>query len=220
MAEFALLKQIRSQMGLSQKDLSQLLGVKQNTISQYETGIAKPSINVLARLYNLPLPGDLREAVRKRIAADLNAEFPEHPEFHGALIEDIASAEKIVTSFPPPKSPARAEQLTRLAHLVPVLAHMRLEKSVVDIVQRWVEFGDEPSTAPVYRDAADYVEARLNFLAGVVDPDFPENVESLRKSAQTARRLAIALLRQAEKADDEVAGATTKKRRSRSRPTH
>lgn len=35
---------------MSQKDLAEKTGIKQNTVAQYEKGVAKPSLEVLVRL--------------------------------------------------------------------------------------------------------------------------------------------------------------------------
>lgn len=44
------LKQLRASKGLSQKDLAELLGVDQRTISAWETKICEPSLELLAKL--------------------------------------------------------------------------------------------------------------------------------------------------------------------------
>ena len=44
------IKDLREENHLSQKDLAIKIGVAQNTISQYEQGTAKPSIEILANL--------------------------------------------------------------------------------------------------------------------------------------------------------------------------
>ncbi len=43
-------KELRLECGMSQKFLAQKINCTQNTISQYETGLIKPSIDVLASL--------------------------------------------------------------------------------------------------------------------------------------------------------------------------
>lgn len=44
------IKELRETKGLSQKELAIELGVKQNTISQYETSIKRPSYEILILL--------------------------------------------------------------------------------------------------------------------------------------------------------------------------
>ena len=46
----ARLKEQREQKGMSQKDLADKVGVKQHTISQYESGTKRPSYEVLLLL--------------------------------------------------------------------------------------------------------------------------------------------------------------------------
>ena len=44
------IKELRTDLGLSQKELAEKVGVAVNTISQYESGISKTSSDVLAKL--------------------------------------------------------------------------------------------------------------------------------------------------------------------------
>jgi Predicted transcriptional regulators len=44
------IKELRAEQGLSQSKLAESIGVAQNTIAQYEKGIAKTSIEVIVRL--------------------------------------------------------------------------------------------------------------------------------------------------------------------------
>ena len=44
------IKELRKECELSQKTLADKIGVAQNTIAQYESGIAKPSLEVLVKL--------------------------------------------------------------------------------------------------------------------------------------------------------------------------
>ena len=44
------IKELRSKMGLSQSKLAGRLGVRQNTISGWESGAREPDINMLKRL--------------------------------------------------------------------------------------------------------------------------------------------------------------------------
>ena len=47
------IRNLRVQKGLKQKELADYLGIKQNTLSQYEIGIRKPNIYVLAEIAQL-----------------------------------------------------------------------------------------------------------------------------------------------------------------------
>lgn len=44
------IRELRTERGLSQKELADKIGVATNTVSQYESGKSKTSINVLAKL--------------------------------------------------------------------------------------------------------------------------------------------------------------------------
>lgn len=44
------IKELRVETELSQKGLAEKIGVKQNTVAQYEKGVARPSLEVLVKL--------------------------------------------------------------------------------------------------------------------------------------------------------------------------
>lgn len=44
------IKELRNELEMSQKVLAEKIGIKQNTVAQYESGTAKPSLEVLAKL--------------------------------------------------------------------------------------------------------------------------------------------------------------------------
>ncbi len=44
------IKELRVERGLTQTQLGKLLGVKTNTVSQYENGLSKTSIDILFKL--------------------------------------------------------------------------------------------------------------------------------------------------------------------------
>lgn len=44
------IKELRVEAELSQKALAEKTGIKQNTVAQYERGVAKPSLEVLVKL--------------------------------------------------------------------------------------------------------------------------------------------------------------------------
>lgn len=44
------IKELRVEADLSQKGLAEKTGIKQNTVAQYEKGVAKPSLEVLVKL--------------------------------------------------------------------------------------------------------------------------------------------------------------------------
>lgn len=46
------IKDLRIECGYTQKELAQLIGIAQNTIAQYESGAAKPSLDALVKLSN------------------------------------------------------------------------------------------------------------------------------------------------------------------------
>ena len=46
----AKIKELRTERGLSQKQLAEKIGVAANTVSQYESGQSKTSIDILANL--------------------------------------------------------------------------------------------------------------------------------------------------------------------------
>ncbi len=44
------IKELRKELDISQKFLAEKVGIKQNTVAQYEKGTAKPSLEVLVKL--------------------------------------------------------------------------------------------------------------------------------------------------------------------------
>lgn len=44
------IKALRTELDMSQKELAKMVGIAQNTLAQYENGIASPSLKVLVKL--------------------------------------------------------------------------------------------------------------------------------------------------------------------------
>jgi transcriptional regulator with XRE-family HTH domain len=63
------IKNLRLQMGLTQSQLASLIGCKQNTLSQYEHGLASPSIKLAKEI--------VRAAKDKKIKIKLEDIFPD-----------------------------------------------------------------------------------------------------------------------------------------------
>lgn len=196
------IREIRQALGMRQADLADQLNIKRNTISQYETGRAKPSTMVLTRLYNMSPPGKWKNAVHDYLVADFRGAYPEHPELAETVFTDIATSELVLAQFPSTKNERRGQQLARFAALIPRIAQKpMLDESINDILDNWFLRGDSES-AKVFRDTAEYLRVRLEFFVGAGDGE-PENVEIIRGAAKEARRLAIALLRQADVAEEK-----------------
>ena len=204
----------RSALKMRQADLASLLGVDRSTVSQYESGRAAPSLPVLVRLYNLTLPPELKKAVQERLVKDLIWQRPEHQELTEAVIEYLASADAVMARFPSTKKKERAAQLARFANLVPSIGQKpMLDKSVVDILEDWSWYGTA-ETVQIFRNASEYLRVRLEILGGV-DPEEPEHADAMREAAKAARRLAIALLRQADIAEEKARQVRPKQRRKK-----
>lgn len=206
-----MIRAVRQVLRMRQADLAAELRVKRNTVSQYETGDARPSIPVLLRLYNLRLQPELKREIHEHLASDLNRKQPGYPELTDGVIEDWASAEAVMLRFPSTKKRQRAEQLARLAHLLPGIGRKSmLDKSVIDVLDNWFTYGDT-ETVRLFQDAAEYLRVRIDILAGV-DPEEPNHLDLMRQTAKTARRLAIALLRQADAAEQKAGEVRPRKR--------
>lgn len=63
-----LILQIRETLGITQAELGQKLGIRRNTISQYEAGLATPSAQVLMRLFAAAQFEDERQSVLAHLA--------------------------------------------------------------------------------------------------------------------------------------------------------
>lgn len=199
------IRQIRQALNETQRDFSSRIGVNQSTLSQYEGGGARPSLPVLLRILNSAPSRELREAVHNYLAQYLESTEPgsEYPESTEGVIKSLASADLVLSTFPPTKSAARSAQLSRFAHLVPDIGRMpSLDSSVVDILEMWVYYGDS-ETVKIFRDAAKYLSVRIDVLAGG-DPLEPSSIEDMRAAAQAARGLAVSLLHQADIAEEKA----------------
>jgi transcriptional regulator with XRE-family HTH domain len=209
----AAVRAVRQALGMRQADLAEALKVKRNTISQYETGDATPSFLVLTRLYNVA-PPDWKSAFRDRLVSDFRADYPEHPELAEAVVQDLSSSETILHQFPKTKNMRRGSQLQRLASVIYRISQKpMLDPSINDILDDWFLQGDS-TTAKVFREAAEYIEVRLEILAGG-DPEEPDHADVMRAAAKAARRLAIALLRQADIAEEKARQAGRRRRRAK-----
>lgn len=202
-------REIRRCLGMRQADLARELGVKRNTVSQYESGAA-PSTVVMARIYNIAPPGKWKDAIHEHLVADFKKAFPENPETAKGAIQDITNAAGIRAQFPATKSERRSEQFDRFAAVVSRIATLpSLDESVIEILQAWFLMGNS-DTARAFRDAAEYLHARLGMMAPL-QGDEAERATLMGQGAKTARQLAIALLRQADVAEQKANRVRPKK---------
>lgn len=70
------LKELRKSAGMTQEDLSKILGVGRSTISEYERGVIEPkrkTLNTLSMLFNVPIEYffEKREPNKKSIVKDI-----------------------------------------------------------------------------------------------------------------------------------------------------
>jgi transcriptional regulator with XRE-family HTH domain len=213
----AAIRAIRQSLGMRQADLAVELGVKRNTVSQYETGDATPSLAVLVRLYNLVPPGDLRNGLEEYMVRDLKSNHSVQPERGDLVFKSLLNTEALLAQFPRTPSTRRGLQLERLASVVSHIAGMpMLDDSIIDILKDWLMHGGS-ETVKVFRDAAEYLHLRLDILVGV-DTDESIHADLMLQNAKAARRLAIALLRQADIAEEKASTVRKRKRTKKELP--
>lgn len=91
MADLAqLIYDFRSRHGMTQAELAKRLGVKGNTVSQYEAGTAKPSMEVLIRLGDISPEDQIRKPIALLLSNRVRSTFPlDGPEEQPSVIWDI-----------------------------------------------------------------------------------------------------------------------------------
>jgi transcriptional regulator with XRE-family HTH domain len=169
------------------------LGVKQNTISQYETGRAVPSIGVLVKLHALAPDGPEKQFLRDYTIQQLKLGPRSHPELAEGVFESLTSREELLKKITPPKG-RRDPQLQRFADLCALLLEPDcfIDKSVNDILEMWLYSGaptdPDPETIPLFRDAAAYLRVQLDRLAED-GPPAPSEAKTKRMLAALGVRL-------------------------------
>lgn len=77
MADLAqLIYDFRSRHGMTQVELAERLGVKRNTVSQYEAGTAKPSMEVLIRLSSISPEDTVNKPIALLLSNRVRSTFP------------------------------------------------------------------------------------------------------------------------------------------------
>lgn len=145
------IRQIRKDLG-TQTEAARNLGIKQSTLSQYETGLVKPSFGVLMRIYNLAPPGPDRQFIHEYLTSRMN----NRPD----LVEDIAAGFNFINETTPAGTPHRTQDLEQFAALVVMIRNRgpKLDKSVNDILELWILYGNNRHAVRGFRDAAKYLK--------------------------------------------------------------
>src|ERR1035441_2018850 len=99
---------IRKALG-TQAEAAEKLQVKQNTLSQYETGRVTPSFPVLMRLYIHAPHGPDRQFIHEYLTARMKTDHP------AQVIEDIVIADSFLNITPQAETPHRRQDLERFA---------------------------------------------------------------------------------------------------------
>jgi transcriptional regulator with XRE-family HTH domain len=172
---------VRRRLGLTQTGLANHLGVKQNTISQYEAGKASPSIDVLIKLHQL-VNNDKEAAdkVQELIAARMiisgeqldsimNAAGEKFRQALVAQMERLSPADwqairqAAVTGWPAPGDSLRSEA-DRFLDEARRIADSKLEVSQVltSIVRLYRQHGQSAEIRALFRKALDYLEVEIS----------------------------------------------------------
>jgi hypothetical protein len=122
------------------------------------------------------------------------------------MLRDFSNSAAVRVQFPAAQNPRHADQLTQLAWLASKIAQMPLvDYSVFSMLSKWLAHGDA-ATARIFQEAAGYIETRLKLMSNW-ELDDPDAVRAIRRSVRTARRLARALTRIADQAEEATWGA-------------
>ena len=147
--------QIRKRLG-TQTDVARKLGIKQSTLSQYETGRVVPSFGVLMGIQNLAPRGPDREFIHEYLKLRMKAERP-------GLIEQIEAAYNLLREPKSAETPHEPQELEQFAGNVAIICHdgPKLDKSLNDIIGFWLIYGRYPDAVQGFRDAAKYLKMYL-----------------------------------------------------------
>jgi DNA-binding XRE family transcriptional regulator len=197
----SIIRNIRKGLGKNQRDFSQFIGIKQGTLSQYESGVARPGTTVLIRILNLAPMGSLKDELNQHLVSRLKEDHPEYPELAQGVAEMLCSSDAVYARLPRAENREQAEQLKRFADLVASVGTLpRLDKSVVDILDYLLTCYVDANTLKVFQDTKEYLSVRYTLLAGFLEDD----ADNWRRTVKSARRMAMALLRQAEAAEEKA----------------
>ena len=146
---------IRKHLG-TQTEVAQKLGIKQSTLSQYETGGVVPSFGVLMRLYPLAPRGPDHEFITEYLTSRMKADRPD-------LIRNIAATYDLLCKNPA-ETPHEAQDLKQFAGDVAIICHdgPKLDKSLNEIIGLWLIYGRYPDAIQGFRDAAKYLKMYLD----------------------------------------------------------
>ena len=141
-----LVRRVRQHLRLTQAALAERLKIKQTTISQYETGRAEPSLEVMMRLQHLmPDGGDLYMELSREIAA---------------RVQSLSEEERdemlpIVIRYDEPTF----EDLVR--SLIGHLRSAQAAPGMLKILRLYLKTGNAQDLWPVFEKAAGYIEVEL-----------------------------------------------------------
>ena len=154
------IRRIRVSLG-TQAEVAKRLGVKRNTVSQYETGDAAPSFPVLMRLHSLAADGPDRAAVYQYLESTMER-FDDV-----GVLEDLLAGNMIVMTTPPTDNPHNLADLERFALIVGSIRNggPKLDRSVIDILDTWRLCGDDPEMVNIFRKIAKFLNLQMTIMA-------------------------------------------------------
>jgi transcriptional regulator with XRE-family HTH domain len=163
----AVVRQIRKRLGETQTEFAWVLGVAQNTVSQYETGQIAPGLKALSALYEYA-EGNNEKAVL--VEATRRELLPRPGEQDPALIVErlkklarpsLNTAQRAALRYPP--------QLAGFLVLTTKIldGEIVLDESIMEILHLWADHAGNRKVSRHFRDAAAFLRVQLQSAAAV-----------------------------------------------------
>jgi transcriptional regulator with XRE-family HTH domain len=144
----AVIRAIRGRLGETGGTFGERLGVRQNTISQYESDKATPSTAVLLRLYQLAGTEDEKSAIRHELGDSAQGLLERERDF-----ERLAGAVKKELDSMSASRAANPNARKRFADLIlDVIRQPDVPLWLLDLLALWLEVKDEPDARQTFED--------------------------------------------------------------------
>ena len=160
----AVVRQIRKRLGETQAEFAWVLGVAQNTVSQYETGQIAPSLKALSVLYEYA-EGDeekaaLVEATSKELLPRSVDQSPSQiiERLKKLAAPPLSTAQRATLKYPP-------QLASFLLLTVKVVdGELVLDKNILEILHLWADHAGNRKASRHFRDAAAFLRVQLQPL--------------------------------------------------------
>jgi transcriptional regulator with XRE-family HTH domain len=164
---------IRKRLGKTQVEFAQLIGCRQNTLSQYEAGKIAPSRSVLLLLLRLA-QGNERRPILDALGVDDDLQDGWTAGELESILEEFQ--EYLNAGGKGVRIPEPAKYRGELVRAVMELLRSQnpVDPSIVEVIRKWTRFGGIPQAREYFEHAAIYLEVELKrFNAGEKAPSRP-----------------------------------------------